>query len=321
MLFGIIFLFLAFIFGAGTNTMTINSTFVVRNLWIRGLSIILGEYIRYKLIKHSSDKNLVTVVILLSITLAYTHMFDAHRLFIGSTIMLSIFYETVFMPLVISSVASYIAVKGDFWAVILLSFVYAMTQYLAPILPNISPIAWSLIVTAIIFVTAIIYRFMMDEKKRDLRKREQRAVKYAPQNIRSYVSTVLLLGIIIAFFMGAFPIYPVVILTGSMAGTFERGSLVFVQRVPHGEAFNRIGEGYVIHFLSRGRVSYIHRVIDFWHDEDGERQYITRGDASDLIDAHPVPQEDVLGIARASLPFFGYPYVIVQSIRQALSLR
>ena len=131
--------------------------------------------------------------------------------------------------------------------------------------------------------------------------------------------TSVLISLIVAFFNGVFPLYPVVVLTSSMSGTFERGSLVFNEKIPAGEAFVRVGEGEVIHFVCRGRVEYVHRVIDFRHDIDGERQYITRGDASELTDPHPVQQDSVLGIVRASLPFFGYPYIFFQAIFRAFT--
>jgi len=196
-----------------------------------------------------------------------------------------------------------------------------MAHYLVPIVPNIYPIPWVLTTCALVFITAALHRIIVGGKTKKVANRDKRRLKYEKRSIRDYVATGLLIGVIIAFFLSVFPVYPVVILTGSMSGTFERGSLVFVQRVPPGEAFDRVGENYVIHFLSRGRVSYVHRVIDFRHDEHGERQYITQGDASYLIDTYPVPQEDVLGIARASLPLLGYPYVMFQSILRALSLR
>ena len=318
LIFGIVFLLISFLFGAGVNAETVAPHIIVRNLWERGLVVILGELIRYKLIKNTDKLNRMGVVLILTIILAYGQM-NAIRTLIHTDIAAwAIFYESVFRHLAISAVASFFAIKGNFTSVILISFVYTMAPYLTPIMPNILPLAWALTVSGLVVATAIAYHFITDNKKSAHRKREKRAAKYEKKPILTNVLTVAVISVLIAFFAGMFPIYPVVILTGSMAGTFERGSLVFVERVRPDEAFIRVGEGYVIHFLSRNRLEYIHRVIDFTLDRYGEREYITQGDASEIIDPFPVRQGDVLGIARASIPFFGYPYIFFQAVFRVL---
>jgi len=318
-MFGIVFLATAFLFGAGANIMTANLPVVMNSLWVHGVVIVLGELIRYKLIKTANPQKRTGIALILTIVLAYCQM-DALRMLIHGDVMVSaFFFESFFRALVISAVASYLAIEGSFLSVILVSFTYRMATYLVPIMPDVAPLMWTLIICGLLFVTAIIYHFITNEKKRDQRVREKRAARYAKKPVLANVITAAAISVIVAFFVGAFPIYPVVVLSNSMADTFDRGSIVFVERVPHGEAFIRVGEGYVIHFHSHTGLEYIHRVVDFRHDIHGEREYITRGDASYLVDPFPVPQDDVLGIARAQIPFIGYPYIFFQAIFRAFS--
>ncbi|MCL2201419.1 MAG: signal peptidase I, partial [Oscillospiraceae bacterium] len=309
-----ILLVASFLSGAGRNLMTANSAIVAHNLWETGSIVILGELIRFKLIKSAGQQNRVYIIAVLTVVLAYGHMNAVRMLIDGNVIVWAVFFEAIFRPLVISAVLSYFAVEGTFKSVILVSFVYKMTPYVVPVLPDISQLVWALITCGTLFVTAVIYRFVTNEKRRNMKIREKRMLKYAKKPILSNAVTVVVVAVIIAFFVGMFPVYPVVILTGSMADTAPRGSLVFVERVPPGEAFIRVGEGEVIHFLNHTGVPYVHRVVDFRWDADGNREYVTRGDASDAADPFPVPQYDVLGIVRAQLPFFGYPYIFVRSI-------
>ena len=319
-LFGIVFLVLSVLFGAGTNMMAASFPVVIRNLWEVGSIVVLGELIRYKLIKNTDKHDRAGIVLILTVVLAYGHMNALRMLFGGDVAVWAVFYESVFRPLVISAAASYFAIKGGFVSVVLVSFFYTMVIYLLPVIPNISSIVWALLISGLAFLTVVVCYSVIDGKKRAQRKRENRLAKYFDKKpVYAYVIRVGVIAVVAAFFLGIFPIYPVAILTGSMAGTFERGSLVFVERVPQGEAFIMVGEGEVIHFISRGRVEYIHRVVDFAHGADGERQYITQGDASYLIDPFPVYQDDVLGIARATLPFFGYPYIFFQAIVRAVN--
>jgi len=317
-LYGLVFLTAVFLFGASVNAMAPSPSVITRNLWERGSIVVFSELIRYKLIK-SSNQARTGIVIALTIVLAYGHM-NALRLLVYTDAAAStVFFETIFTSLIISIVASYIAVNGSLLSVILVSFVYSMTLYLVPIVPNLRPLVWALITSSLLLITAIIYNFIINEKSRETKTQAKRAVKYAKKPILGYLLSIVLISVLVAFFNRAFPLYPVVILTSSMSGTFERGSLVFNEKVPSGEAFSNVSEGDVIHFICRGRVEYVHRVVSFKNDSSGERQYITRGDASELTDPFPVQQDSVLGIARASLPFFGYPYIFFHAIFRAIT--
>jgi len=313
--YGIVILALSFLFGAGTNAMTASPTVVVHSLWTRALIVVLGEYIRYKLIKSADHHNRVVIICLLTVALAYGHM-DSIRLFIHmeGVIAWAVIFEDIFRPLVVSAVASYIAVRGSLLSVVLVAFVYLMAPYLLPVLPDITPIAFAIISTGLAFLTAITYRFIANDRLWVLRLQEKRMAKYEKKSVLGWAFVGVFIVLTISFFMGAFSIYPIVVLTGSMSGTFERGSIIFVQRVPPGEAYVLVGEGYVIHFRGPGGVEYVHRVVDFKLDAAGQRQYITQGDASEIVDPFHVAQGEVLGIARAALPLLGHPYIFFRSI-------
>ena len=316
-LFGITVLIVSLLFGAGRNSMTVHSINIARNVWSVGVVVVLGEFIRYKLIKAANYKNRSIIIFLLTIVLAYCYMAGLHTFLHGDMTSWDAFFGRMFLPIVVSAVASYFAIEGSFLSVVLFSLLYLMAGYLLPVLPNIHPIPWVLICSALVFVTALIYRFVISDTKRVLRQREKRGARYAKRPVLFNVLTAVVLVLLIAFFVGEFPIYPVVVLTDSMEGTFDRGSIVFVERVPQGEAFVRVGEGYIIHFLSRGRVAYVHRVVDFRHNAYGAREYITQGDNTPVVDPFPVQEEEILGIVRASMRWMGWPYIIFQTVLNA----
>ena len=315
LVFGVVFLTASLISGMGINPMAPNLSIILRNLWENGSIVILGGLIRYKLIKNANPGKRHAIIIALTIALAFSHMSHLRMVFDGHVTVWYIFFEAIFMPIVISAVASYFAVDGSFFSVALLKFVYIMIPYLAPVLPDVTSLIWSLITTGLLFLTVIVFSYAASDKRRAVRLRNKRYSKvFAKNSIFANMVTVSVIAAIIAFFLGAFPIYPIAILSDSMEDMFSRGSLVFVERVPEGRAFDMVGEGEVIHFIGRTRTEYIHRVVDFRWNENGEREYITQGDANPIADSFPVPQENVLGIARAQLPFMGFPYIFVQSI-------
>jgi signal peptidase I len=315
MFFGAAILIASLVAGAGRNIMRLHPSQAAHSLWGVGVVVICGELIRYAVIKNARGRERAIIITALTIALATGHMGGIRMFIAGNAELSRVLFEFVFLPLMISAAASYFAVQGSLAPIITVSFVYTMAPLLLPILPNVTQLVWTLMVSGILFLTLVIYRLISNEKIRGMKIREKRMAKYTEKNpIPGYLLTVAAMGVIIAFFAGAFPIYPVVILTGSMTGSYDRGSMVFVERVPHGEALDRVEHGDAIHFLSRGRVAFIHRVIDFLYDEQDVREYVTKGDANERSDPNPVPQDDVLGIVRGHIPHAGQPYLFVRGL-------
>jgi signal peptidase len=225
-----------------------------------------------------------------------------------------LFFSAIFRPLVVSGMVSYFAYRGSLGSVLAVSFTFNMASYILPFLPSVSSLVYSLIVCGLAFLSAYVYSFVNNETRRMQRKRDKRLARYEKKPKSMYFITTGALGLLIAFALGAFPVYPTVVLTGSMSPAFERGSVVFIERVTPEEVVDMVGEGEILHFTSPHGVDFIHRVVDFRWDAEGQRTFITRGDAAELVDPHPVAQEDVLGIVRAFVPFFGYPIIFMQNL-------
>ena len=288
--------------------MAANRGMVLWNLWHFGTILFFGESIRYKLLKFCENNNVTFTLITLTLVLAYSKLNGLRHTLSGEMALSDFVFSPALQGLAISTMSSYFALKGSFVSVILSSGIYTMTPLLSPILPQIEPLPWSLLLCFQAFITMLLIYFFVDTKNRNQRLRIKRIAKYERKPFARYAFTVVLLGFSAMFFIGLMPVYPVVILTDSMTGTLDRGSLVFVIRVPPGEAYTRVGEMEIIHF-NHGGLDFIHRVIEFRYDRYGVREYITKGDANDIADPFPVAQGDVYGIARAYFPFVGYPLV------------
>jgi signal peptidase len=106
-----------------------------------------------------------------------------------------------------------------------------------------------------------------------------------------------------------------IILTGSMTGTYDRGSIVFDKPVP--TASLKVGDPITYNpppgFTSQGRVS--HRIYRITRGKDGVRIYQTKGDANKSPDIWhftlPRPTQDEV---KFHIPEVGYLFLIL-SIR------
>jgi signal peptidase len=107
-----------------------------------------------------------------------------------------------------------------------------------------------------------------------------------------------------------------IILTGSMTGTYDRGSIVFDKPVP--TASLKVGDPISYNpppgFTSQGRET--HRIYRITTGKDGVRTYQTKGDANKAPDVWhfqlPRPTQDEV---KFSIPEVGYLFLIL-SIRQ-----
>jgi len=306
-----------YMFGGAVNYHVPNWSMRFWHIWTVGSVVVMREIIRYKLIRASNDSERSWVILLLLIALVYAQLDGLQMIYRCVVIDPILFlFTTLFPAVTVGGVASYMSLESKFYAVLTFSLVYTLVPDVVPVLPYIRPLSWSLTVTAAAFMSGLIYRAVMNDKSSGQKKREKLRAKYfskKPWLMNSL--TVGIIGLVVAFFLGMFPIYPVAILTGSMAGTFEQGSLVFVRRVPSGMAYDMVGEGYAIHFR-RNRLEYIHRTVEFVYGADGRREYITQGDAPGALrDPWQTAQDDVLGIAVTFLPYLGWPYVMFYFLR------
>ncbi|MGE4284095.1 MAG: signal peptidase I [Clostridia bacterium] len=88
-----------------------------------------------------------------------------------------------------------------------------------------------------------------------------------------------------------------VVLSGSMAPTFNTGSIVGVKSVP----FEEIKVEDIVTFKDIDGKTVTHRVVEI-----AEGRLVTKGDANDGIDATPVTSERVIGKVKMWVPYAGY---------------
>lgn len=92
-----------------------------------------------------------------------------------------------------------------------------------------------------------------------------------------------------------------VVLSDSMSPTIKAGAVVFVSDVPT----DQIGTDDVITYESDSGAPVTHRVVDVV-TEDGERRFVTKGDANEDPDSQPVPSTAVVGSVGFHIPLIGY---------------
>jgi signal peptidase len=129
------------------------------------------------------------------------------------------------------------------------------------------------------------------------------------------VLALLVIAAVVPFVVYAFP--PVVgaddsyvVLSGSMEPAISPGDTVVVESIP-AEA---IAIGDVITFRTAGsEIPVTHRVVDVTEGSEGQRAFVTRGDANEDPDQQPVTADRVIGRVAFTVPYVGYVIQFVNS--------
>ena len=107
-------------------------------------------------------------------------------------------------------------------------------------------------------------------------------------------------------------VFPMIVLTDSMQGAFDAGSLVICKSADPAE----IEEGDIICFYDPaggGTSTVTHRVVRIETDEEGALSFITKGDNNNAEDSTPVPAENLVGVYSFHIANLGSLAMFMQS--------
>ena len=268
--------------------------------WVRSYGLGLSE-------RHIRGRALTAV--LLSLFLALTELNLARALHLGSAEDSFIFVaESVLPALADSAVRTGLVFFGGMGASVLYAGSIGLFQHIFPFLPDLPWLASSAIgLCAPVFLLLYL---------REQYLAEERGARPERQGGSFIWFAELLLAVIFYWFcIGVFPVYPTVILTGSMEPGIHPGDVILVRKLRAEEELEALSEGTVISY-HRDRISITHRIQEIQEDEAGNRQFITKGDNNASADAAPVKPNQIDGRVVRVVPRLGIPVLLLNSGRK-----
>jgi signal peptidase I len=215
-----------------------------------------------------------------------------------------------FIPSIFASfLLTYLAISSGLGAQLVYRLGYIATMVLPPIIPKYD---WYLIGVSSIMLSMAIYVTLnrsAQSREPGQRPRDHNRVRGAYDIMMTLVSLVLIL------FMSGFLYYkPSVIMSNSMLPAFAKGSMVI--RQPINSAVD-IHKGDIIQYVRADGTIISHRVIniDDAADGSGQRVFITKGDNNNSQDNPAVQVKQVVGIIRGSIPYVGWPTVLLHGVQ------
>lgn len=214
------------------------------------------------------------------------------------------FFAQFFLPEFSKNfLATYLVYLGGPTSSLIFLGVLNAFHWLSPILPDLQ---W--ITAASVGVLTPIFMFSTMQSMYEVESKKVHKREVEKEGLVSFIITILISVGIVWFAVGVFPVYPSVIVTGSMKPMISPGDVILVKKTTD---IKEVQIGDVIHFKRDG-IMISHRITDIVI-KDGVPNYRTRGDNNNTEDIELVRPDQLKGEIIRVVPNIGWPTLLIKS--------
>lgn len=264
--------------------------------------ILLTEYIRVVLL--GQDNRLIALVTYIVGVTADVLIAGGVR-GIDSSYKLADFFGITLLPAITANLLyNYISKRYGMLPNLAYRMILTLYYYFIPFVPDMPRIlsAFSLLLLPVLVLTFV---YALYEKKR--KRAKERKSRLTP------VLTIAVIAILTALIMMVscrFRYGILVIGSPSMSREINVGDAIVYEDYAY---CDEIKENDIIVFSKDGKKNFVHRVIEI-NTIDGQKQYITKGDANEDPDAGFVTDGQIVGVVRFKVLYIGYPSLWLREI-------
>lgn len=304
-IFAIIYLVAFYLMGIYYGYSRLAITFNVKTLlkYIIPISVIIisSEIIRTIFLSQKKvkfGKFITTVSMVLIDIILYINIYKINS---SDDLMISIGFIT-FASISCTLLYNYISYRYGITGIILYRLITTLYSYIIPITPNVYILFRSILrmIYPYIIYLVIDYTF----KKRNI------AMEYMnrKKKIVSFGVTLVLIITIAALISCQFKYGILVIGSGSMSGTIDKGDAIIYESYKK----QSIKPGDIIVF-NKNDIVFIHRVIELKNNSIEGLKIYTKGDALSEADSGYITKNDLIGIVKLKIKYIGYPSLWLRS--------
>lgn len=306
MVYFLIYFVLGYINGFAHNPYDTSLKGIVTNLWSFVPMLLIREYVRYYMINNCDQKRILwwALFIALMFSLTEINMYKIDSYFTDSLSITAFFIETLVPSVIVNLYLTYISYFAGWKTTTIYALLPQLCMFVFPILPNVTWATLSILNSAIPFFSYLYCNYRINQMDKTVNRKDYKTV-----GLKGWFAMVAIVGLMICFGLGMFPIEPIVIASDSMAPKIRKGDVVIVfdkdvRNVQVGEVIKYKMDGYYV----------IHRVKEIQEGVNGEKIFITKGDNNNDIDLFPVEEKQFDGVIRMKIPFVGYPTLILNKL-------
>jgi len=211
--------------------------------------------------------------------------------------------QTLFPSLTSNLLLNYLSRYYGILPGIVYRSVLYLYSYVIPVIPNTPGILPSFVLMLLPLIMLVFLKALFD-KKRSVARQKRTAFHFIGDTVIAVLLISFVMLISCEFRFGI-----IVIGSGSMSDEINRGDAVVFESADH----CTVNENDVIIFENDSGTRIVHRVIEI-RNENGQIQYITKGDANEDADPGYVTSENIVGVVRFKVLYIGYPSLWLKDI-------
>ncbi len=302
--FGVIYLISFYLMGLYFGYYKASVQFSLYGIWNfiipSTIIIITSELIRDRLLSYKStlSKSLIFIDMVLVDLIVYSKVYDLSNLDDALVVVGFIFFASISCNLLYN----YISVRYDNKSIIIYRLMTVLYVYIIPYIPDVYIFFRSFLRMIYPYIIYLVLEYTYSKANA--------ASAYKDRTRNIVVTTVLMIVMcfVIALVSCRFEYGILVIGSGSMTGTIDRGDAVIYRQYHN----NSISEGDIIIFYNKD-VKTVHRVIKI-ENVNGEYRYFTKGDANQRMDDGYRTKDSIMGITNFKIKYIGYPTLWLRDI-------
>ena len=291
--------------GFGKNPYDTSIKGIIINILSNVPVIVALELMRYKLANnvYKRDKNLIFFLVVISFSIWDLNL---RRFFWGNVVPYTVFSFLFYylIPVIVKNVLfTYVAQNGDYWPNIIYRLLEKIFIWTLPILPNLPEVFEAILSTVLPLFLLLYIRYHINLQDRNYAY----LVKY--ENPGGLIPFTMLLVVLIWFTLGAFPIKPIGVATGSMKPEISVGDVVVMREINPENL--KVGDiiGYKLN-----ETTIVHRIVNISRNTDLSLVITTKGDNNRFEDTDPVRAEQVVGKVMFKVKYLALPTIWLHSL-------
>lgn len=288
-------------FGYYRPYITFNYNILIQYIIPIAIIIISSEMMRNILLAQNTKftKIMTFFVMVIVDLLIYNNIYNAD----SYDEIVEIIGFTFFSSVACNLLYNYVAVRYGIAGNIVYRLITVLYAYIIPYIPNVYIFFRSILRMVYPYIIYSTLKFAFERNIRAVARQKKRKTTILK-------AVIFIIMAIITMLISCYFRYGILIIaTGSMTGTINKGDAVFFEKYDGKE---NIEVGQIIIFM-KDDLKVVHRVIDK-KTVNGEIRYFTKGDANQNNDEGYITNSNVYGLCKARLPYIGYPSILLREV-------
>lgn len=262
--------------------------------------IISSEIIRYIFISQKAklSRGISFIAMVLLDIIIYSQIYDLTRLDDFLTVIGFVFFSSISCNLLYN----YISSRFGYMPIIAYRLITILYCYFIPIIPDIFIFFRAVFRIIYPYLIYLLLEYTYARTSKVVTPRNRKA------NIISITFLIIFSVLLVLFVSCKFRYGILVIGSGSMTGTIDKGDALVFEKFEN----QNIKNGDIIIF-QKDRIRVVHRIVDKKIVND-EYRYYTKGDANKKIDDGYIIKSDIVGISKFKISRIGYPSIWFRDI-------